>query len=160
MTCFQTQTNRLSYVWVFKLETTLMHSGKDRQTLYISCLDLISLCLFAFIMPCRSCHYIEIKRRCAWDRMTLVICQPVYMWMKFRHVFSPRLFSMGPQMTGAHAEPFRKPFILIWTSRGWNRACLVSLHPGLWGPIRAAIQSRDETPRRWFTTQRSFIACG
>lgn len=98
--------------------------------------------------------------RCAGDRKTLLICLPVNTWMGIRDVFSPGFFSTGPQMTWTHAESFRRAFILICTSRGWNGAGLVSLHRSPRGPIRAPLQSRDETPQRWFTIQRLFIACG
>lgn len=103
-----------------------------------------------YLFSCSAVFETVIKLRvrgCAWERKALLICPFVNMWMGILHVFSLCFFSTGPQMTWAHAVPFRAAFILLCTSRGWNGAGLVSLHRSPCGPVKvhASVQSRDAT---------------
>lgn len=91
------------------------------------------------IIPCEN-------RRWAWARSP-PDCLSIR-WWESGIAFSPGFFMMAPQMTWAHAEPFRATFILICNSRGWNEAASVSLHRSPRSPISPA-QRRDATMLMW-----------
>lgn len=136
-----------------QLSVSSVLGHRQNQDTYRKYDRLISL--FVALL-CYTALHCTLCNQSQWEEYTFRLT--IRRWESVRY-FSLCLLT-GPQMTSAHAEPFRAAFILICTSRGWSGVSLDSLHRSPCGPVRASLLSRDKTPWCWFIIQRLFFACG